>query len=351
VSSIIYGKDENGDDLIEDEPAPVTTEGNTVSGTIVGDKANLEEYYNWAASFYVYHSKDNTVEKISFADPRVKGTYENGKYKYEFNIVEETKENRLYGGYYKAYGGQKLSTDAIKALTFNSDGESGGVYTKDKAKFSSKSWAEDKDANNNKGKPYDATSATAWKKANKGDAGNGLKMEPKVDTVYYLKEVPEEYISPYIYYVYGEVNPTNELLKLYMITDTDDKNYSEVGIKCYETTTDKSTTTLVASIRVTKTGQTAVYETLTAKNLSSSDKVPTFGQVPRGFLAYWEVNNLIVKNASYDMVPYWKTLDGVIVTGKSKRTVSIGDGTYKVSGGTGGLSVNDNTSAGSTAGK
>ena len=97
---------------------------NTVAGTISGNTASVETYYNWASNFYVYHSSDNTIEKISFADNRVAGTYdkEKGEYVYTFNIVNETKatatEKFLYGGYYKTYAGAVNKTvDQIKELT------------------------------------------------------------------------------------------------------------------------------------------------------------------------------------------------------------------------------------------
>lgn len=317
----------------EGTSAGTVTTANTVTGTIEGNKASLETYYNWAANFYVYHSKDNTIEKISFADERVKGTFENNTYKYTFNLVNETKTGSLYGGYFSAYGGQKMTDAQIVAATYDQTGSSGGVYNTAKTDGI---WAKDTGAT-----AYTGSSATAWKSANALKV-NGLAMNPGVSKVYYLKEVPKQYISPYIYYVYDEVAPSHDLKRLYMITDTDDKNYDEVGILCQDTTDDRNTKTLYASIKVNKDGQDTVYETLTAKNLSQV-KVTDFGSVPRGYLANWDTRSLIAANKEYLMLPYWITLDGVTVTGVSNRTVSIGDATYKVDGSTGGLSVSHET--------
>ena len=321
----------------EGDVQPVVEQGKSkvsLATGVVGNKQYSVTFTNTSEkgeSFYVYHSSDNTIEKIYTEDARVaKGAYDAQKktYNYTFSMVNETKTGYLYGGYFTAYGGQVLSSAEIVELKYDKTGSSGGVYAD---AVTNGVW--DVDA---KGcKPYTGSAAAAWRNANayKTEADKGTAMKPVMNTVYYLKEVPKEYISPYIYYVYDEYSANHDLKQLYMITDTDDKNYNEVGIQCQKTTDDKKTTTLYASIRVNKAGQSTVYETLTAKNLCT--KITAFGSVPRGYLAYWQTNALIQNNAEYKMLPYWKTLDGVTVTGISNRTVSIGNATY----GTGGLSV------------
>ena len=101
-----------------------TTEGSTtgkIKGTITEPNNNYTITYSnkLKPEFYIYHSSDNTVEKIAMTDERVK----NGK----FNIVAEVKEGDgnvpqyLYGGYYKAYGGQAKDDAGIIGLSYESN--------------------------------------------------------------------------------------------------------------------------------------------------------------------------------------------------------------------------------------
>ncbi len=47
-----------------------------VDGYVSANSSSEVIFKNWAGSFYVYHSTDNTIEKISFADSRVTGKYD-----------------------------------------------------------------------------------------------------------------------------------------------------------------------------------------------------------------------------------------------------------------------------------
>ena len=298
------------------------TTGNTVSGSVLGNTASMETYYNWASAFYVYHSSDNTIEKISFADNRVSGTYdaENGKYDYEFNIVDETKVDEtkgayLYGGYYTAYKGAMMTDDAIKAAEYTADND--GKY-----------WYTDRE-----GTAYDASKANIWVKSEaytdelrkvngKDTGGTGTAMKPVPDVVYYLKEVPNGYIRPYIHYTYDEIAEGNPLKKLYVITASDDTNYNFVGYVLTPATTGTAATTRTLILTIKKKDGT-VDAKLTAKSIWDNKTYHgTSVTLQRGYLYYTEFTSYI--GTGFTFQPCWNTLDKVLVKGLTVRTVNNG---------------------------
>lgn len=281
------------------------TTGNTVTGKIKGNTASVETYYNWAAAFYVYHSSDNTVEKISFADERVKGTYDTEKgYIYTFDIVNETKENQLYGGYYKVYSGAK-KTDAQIVASEYTDG-----------------WMTDTGAT-----PYDASKANVWKKANAyttaketTGGGKGTEMTPVNGIVYYLKEVPNGYIRPYIHFTYDQRAEGNPLKKLYLITASDDQNYDAVGYMINEDTSETAVAKASLIISIKKPDGTT-DATLTAKNIWNNKSY--HGEtvtLTRGYLYSTDFSTYIGQGVTFR--PCWRTLDDVLVKGVTVRTVN-----------------------------
>ncbi|HCJ13884.1 MAG TPA: hypothetical protein DHV77_01055, partial [Erysipelotrichaceae bacterium] len=104
----------------------INVAGNKVTGTIeAANKAyTLTNTNKYNGYFYVYHSSNNQVEKVSITDRRVK----NGK----FDLTKEISSGYLYGGYFKAYGQTTSTNDQIKALTYT-DGKAkdpnGTAYT------------------------------------------------------------------------------------------------------------------------------------------------------------------------------------------------------------------------------
>ena len=299
-----------GDDNLTEGSVSTT---NTVSGEIEGNKASVETYYNWAANFYVYHSGDNTIEKISFADNRVKGTYnsETKKYEYKFNIAAETKSSKLYGGYYKAYKKAGMTDAQIKAATYTAD--SNGKY-----------WFTD----NGDGKaPYDAKTSNIWVKneaytgtVEATGGGIGTAMSPVTDVVYYLKEVPNGYIRPYIHYTYDDQRDTKPLKTLYVITAADDTNYNLVGYILSPATTGTAATTRSLVISVKKSDGT-IDKTLTAKSIYNGKEYQDGPvTVTRGYLHWTDFSSNI--GTAFTFQPCWKTLDGVLVKGKTVRTVN-----------------------------
>ena len=299
----------SSDDDITD---PIVSTGNAVSGKITGNKANIETYYNWAANFYVYHSSNNTIEKISFADERVDSTYDAEKgYQYSFNIVDETAEGTLYGGYYKAYSQAGITKQAIVAAEYTAD-DNGKLWYQDSA-----------------GKPYDAKKANIWKKAEaytteveETGGGKGTEMAPVANNVYYLKEVPNGYIRPYIHFTYDDIDPEKPLKHLYVITASDDTNYDYVGyvLGDSEEGTKATTSSLLITIKKAN-GKTEASLTASSvfKNKEYHGETVT---LTRGYLHMSDLTTNIGK--AFTFQPCWNTLDDVLVKGFTVRTVNAG---------------------------
>ena len=299
----------------------------TIDGYVSANYSTKVLFKNWAANFYVYHSSNNTVEKISFADKRVKGTYdatvdpETQKpvgYKYTFNIVDETKDGTLYGGYYKAYKSAKVTNDQI----IGTASEGNLKYTKDET--TNRYWSRDTVK-----APYTGDIAGIWKKSeaytDKVQAtggGTGTAMTPVANTVYYLKEVPNGYIRPYIHYVYDDYRDDKPLKQLYLITASDDTNYTSVGYMVTKGDAKEPTMiTTKASLLISFTSPTRGKTTLKVKTIWDDkeyhgDKV----KLNRGYL--YSTNCSDVINSTVTFRPCWTTLDKVLVQGVTVRKVT-----------------------------
>ena len=282
------------------------TENGTTWYVVRGNTSNNAVVTNTHPGFfYVYHSSDNTVERIGLSDSRVV----NGK----FNIVNETKSGYLYGGYFKKYGGQKADDAGIRAFDYTNTDDKTYEYVTDHA--ASRFWATDTGAT-----AYTGAKATVWKKLQAYTAEKGTAMTPAVDGVYYLKEVPECYLRPYIQLVYDE-RADNLIKKLYKITATDDANYTEVGFN--DGSKDSSSKKLASTIKITNEAYPNKNVTLTAKTAFKKYNVP------RGYLTSIQSSF----DSDFDMQPYFKTLDGVKVYGVTNRTVKPGNKKYNREGG------------------
>ena len=343
----------------------IVTTDNTVSGSISANKASVETYYNWASCFYVYHSSDCTIEKISFADTRVQGTYdkENSQYVYIFNIVNETKSlddaKFLYGGYYKAYSGAVNSDDEIKNLEYTRDTEGVETSYDDTDTHTGGLWASDEKENTSgeieNAKPYtyaniqnieDPTSKdkVSWDWDNAYTTDPGTAMHPQADTVYYLKEVPEWYLTNYVYAIFDLKSTVVETL--YNMTAMDDNNYNGVKLDSEyappsiiydgsEFTSDKekfcsgvkfsafkhSDDTVYAELKTasdTVLGNNLDTESLKGENIFKRDGIS------EGYICYWRWR---IGNHYYPLYlcPVWNTPDGVYVHGFYTGKLDVGN--------------------------
>lgn len=280
-----YICDENGTE-VEDAPAYVELEYNNHVVNITVTNIGY---------FYIFHTADvdegASVEEIPImSDSGNPNWNEDGTY----NIVNETTEGFLYGGYYKDYAGKGNYSDENRGDLTESE-----TYKGDQI-----SW--------NGTEVY---------------TDNGTAMHPVAGTTYYLKEVPNTYLHPATYIVYDTID-NNQIVQLYLITATDDRNYSSVG---YDVTlngitvgNNENSDVVVASlsdqVTVKKDGQD--YQTLNVETV--------FSDLDSGYLAISaNKSEYIVRNANYVEKPYWVTLDGVKVTGNQNLKVYLRNTTYK----------------------
>lgn len=262
----------------------INVEGNKVTGTIeAANKAyTLTNTNKYNGYFYVYHSSNNQVEKVSITDPRVV----DGK----FDLTKEVSNGYLYGGYFKAYGQTTTSDEDIKKLDYI-DGK----------------------ATDKVGTPYTGSKATAWK-ATKAYHENGQTgFTPQVNHVYYLKEVPNTYLRPYMEIVYDTIAPGHPVTNLYILTAVDDANYSSVSLS--------------------PVGNAKLYSRVAIKNPDGTLKKyinakSEFKTLPRGYTALLNVKDKVKNHSDFEFIPTFETLDGVKVNGVQKRTVAFGNGNF-----------------------
>ena len=283
---------------------------------VVGNKQYSVTFTNKTAKgewFYVYHSSDNTVEQIFVTDDRVTvNTDSTGAVtSYTFNIVNETKSGFLYGGYYKAYSGASENDEALAAETYTKDGN--GRY-----------WFTD-----SAGTAYTAATANVWIRAQaytgtveETGGGIGTAMTVVGGEIYYLKEVPNGYIRPYIHYTYDERAEGNPITHLYVITAADDKNYAKVGYVLSTGTELTNAANVSLAITIKKYDGT-IDALLTASGVYKEKKYQD-GKVtlPRGYLYWSDVTSTIGIGNDFTYRPTWETLDGVKVGGFTVRSVT-----------------------------
>lgn len=258
--------------------------------------------------FYVYHSSDCGVDKYPYTNAAVKlqsDDYMNGgaSTSAEIDLVSLVKDGYLYGGYYKTYAGANAK-DVVGARALH--------YT-----VSGAGAADQKAEAADPGIPYDASKANVWKAANAYTDARGDEMSPKPDYVYYLKEVPDGYIRPYIHFTYDDYDPEKPLKSLYIITATDDTNYNGAGYIVLPADPETQTGGNKALIFSIKKSDGTTAATLTAKSVFS----PKYSSVKRGYL-YWVNASDLIGGASFKYQPCWTTLDGILVKGITARTIN-----------------------------
>ena len=263
----------------------INVEGNKVTGTIeAANKAyTLTNTNKYNGYFYVYHSSNNQVEKVSITDPRVV----DGK----FDLTKGVSNGYLYGGYFKAYGQTTSTNDQIKALTYT-DGK----------------------ATDPNGTAYTGKKFAAWKEANAYLVNGKTSFAPKVNQVYYLKEVPNGYFRPRMIATYDKYKETHPITNLYLFTAVDDANYNSVSFSPV-------------------VGDTELYTRATIKNSDGTvNKYLTvkgeFNSLPRGYIALLNVKDKVKNQTDFEFTPTYETLDGVEVNGVVKRSVVFGNGNY-----------------------
>ena len=253
--------------------------------------------------FYVYHSSDNTVERISLDDPRIVDGV--------FDLTDEVAEGYLYGGYYRNYSGKSADFDALEAAYTESDGKF--FYTDD----GGTAYA---------GRPGVWKPGDAWgTETVNGEGGKGTQMRPKGGAVYFLKEVPNQYVRPFLCVVYDRMQQ-NLVICDYLMTALDDTNYSDMGlIERSATGASKYKQTVKFTVATTASAGT--------NTVSYTAALLTGNSEAKGYVVVWKYDGANVFAQSSDVVytPAYVTYDGVVVEGHNTRTLSTGNGTYTYS--------------------
>jgi uncharacterized repeat protein (TIGR02543 family) len=299
-------------------------------------------YAVWGKVFYIYHTGDNTVERIVISGSGASTSSTQGganaaNTAFTIDLASRTTEGFLYGGYYSAYSGVGLAVEgsadqfdknnaniAWVEPTDSADpyGDAQVTALVEKGYYSS--------AVDTTGTPYGGTSkntdgstvpvfalANAYT-TEKGGA-DGMHVVPEAGAVYYIKEVPaSKYLQPYFHFTYlKETDPANQALRsAWLISDIDDALYQETGFVIQ--TADK--TAYVCSTLTVENAVGGAQVTLKPENIFRGKGVTG------GYLSYLEVmNNGACSNGMGTGVTigqYWVTPDGLIVTGTSTRTYS-----------------------------
>lgn len=232
--------------------------------------------------FYIFYSSDCSVKEVPIDGEPYEGNW-NGDGTY--NIVNEVHDTYLYGGYYSDYAGKGDYQDGEGPTS----GSGNYNYTGDQTSWDSR-------------EAYNES---------------GFAMTPEAGTTYYLKEVPNTYLHPATYVVY-DTHDSNQIVDLYLLTATDDANYSSVGFDVTGTAANEivtlTTDRLYEKVEVRRDG--ALYQTL--------EPTEVFKEIPAGLLALsTEKSDYIVEKANYVEAPYFVTLDGVKVTGNQNLKVYL----------------------------
>lgn len=280
----------------EEQTYEPTVEGAKINGVIENANTDYTVTYtnDYLGVYYVYHSSDNTVERFPMAVDGVRAV--------DVDLVAMTKDNFLYGGYYHDYSGKKVDPKTLE-------------YTNDKAT--------DEGAT-----PYTGEVMEAWKGGNPY-SDSGFELDPEPNTVYYLKEVPEDtYLIPYLHYTY--YTQTQKIGTAWLISDTDDYFYLETGfVITHQDGSKEYIASMVTKLTVTCStgGKTEVLE---PTKVFTSELHDGYTSPKSGYLIYHKIiNGSTVNLQNGDKVQqYWVTPDGLLVTGKWSRTYQGLDGVY-----------------------
>ena len=274
------------------------------------------------ASFYVFHSSDGTVvdyQITSDADWR----NEDG----HFNIVNKVASGYLYGGYYYDYGGKGSYAGDGKPVNDFQSYVGNQTFT-----------VRDADGGER--------TVVAWNADQADTKVAGTAITPVAGKTYYLKEVPNSYLNPAVYVVYDNLND-NKIVKLHLLSATDDKNYRGYGLgvkfvgsgetadlsSAKENEDDAQLVTAYKRVNVSKMNE--MNDVLVVKNTTGGSPVDVtvgtkevFGESTNGgylLLSEEQRGSYIAENSIYEVTPYFVTLDGVKVKADLKMRLYLRD--------------------------
>ena len=281
------------------------------------DSSYHDMYAVWASYAYVFHSATGKMEAVEV------------KRGVNVDLVSKVPEGYLYGGYYTEYGGVKgIVSDAdlntAKSLAtqncYSADHAGGSAAAKLVAVNGAVTYNGESIKNANNARFW--TKAKAYGYGAQADAPSGNKLTPTVGTVYYVKEVPETYLTTKYLYTYNISSGVIE--NFFMVTATDDTYYSNVGFRCdYGPEADAESTAkvrdiiwkdaLVSTFSVVQGGDEPVPVNVTAAD---------FG-LKRGYVGVKNQDSLASANNVFTVMPVWQTLDGVEVNSRGALKLTV----------------------------
>ena len=312
-------------------------------------------YAVWSGYYYVFHSSTGKIEAIEVS--KSKTTNEETQAvtvtTNTANLVDMVPEHYLYGGYYTYYGGAKdiLSKDDYVDQNGSMVVNTGSMRDYKNQALQNRS-ASDRMVQTSAA-TYDGSAAKNgdtrfWEKKNacgkfdvkvngetiQHNEAPGNAITPAVGQVYYLKEVPETYLTTKYLYTYETMEGENEgvIQNFFMLTVMDDAFYKEIGFRTVE-----GADSVEAAAHAGITPRTAIagkFEVIQRGNgISTSprcnDTVVTvdpsnFG-LTRGYIAVTQADDLITQEAgkSFTVMPAWETLDGVEVNSHGTLKLSV----------------------------
>ena len=306
--------------LIPEHPKEGETQEWKVVTQVAADELTPYDdlYAVWGTVIYVYHSADNTVEKVV----TTKGNGNTVDGKQFFDITKYVRDGYLYGGYYKNYAGKSTGFEA-KSVAANlwtaytpvagRDVDTKYVYTDNGTNH--KCYIE-ADGTINVEWNWSESYNTDTDETKTTPDADGMHMMPVPGTTYFLKEVPDTmYLQPYLHYTYKL--GYGEIKSAWLFSDIDDLNYNDTGFVIVNVKKGLEQTVSVAeSVTInTQNGNSSV--TLTPSVVFGSKNVSsgwlTYLQVKGGTNGITLADNQVVKQ-------YWKTPDGLYVTGTTIRS-------------------------------
>ena len=227
----------------------------------------------WQAEFYVYHSgvDGGKIETITIMEPT-------------YNLTQNVTKGTLYGGYF-------LKGD------FDAPTMENGVPTTDCA-------------------AYDGLGNWTWKTA---QTVSGLAITPAPGETYYIKEVPANiYLKPYFRYTYHQPtadDPTSngQFGSAWTFLGVDDVNYLQAGFIIVDSA---KKATICKTIKLSAVEAPEKVVELTAKSVYNASDDARLGYLE----VYNEGDKVNLMSGTSRVYQYWKTKDGVFVTGTFGRT-------------------------------
>ena len=261
-------------------------------------------YAVWELShYYVYHTGSGRLYAFE-ADghaPNFFLNFDNGHVEYPNEDLEY-----LYGGYSTTYYANMTITDEQKTAAATS---TTGYTTIDAYKYSPYAYFKSGD-----------TRYKWWKSMDTLKPVDGT-LEAQAGNVYFVKEVPTDYLTSRIQFVYENWSGQNKLESMYFLSVLDDRLYDSAWFEL------DTTMKIVSSFNfVEQSNKDKPDPTPSTKTTKATD----FANISYGFVGYANMDGAlssyksggyysVTGDTEFSVTPYWKTVDGIEVEGTARK--------------------------------